>query len=309
MSGNELGMFLRTRRKGITPAEAGLLTGHSRPAGLRRSDVAALAGISVADLTSIEQGRDPHPDPPVLAALGDALRLTPTERMQLYQLSRAATDTGSSRPHREVRATVLALLRNLEPAPAVLLNNLSEVLAHTDGYEAVGGPAGLLDGTPPSQIRFVFTDSRARTVYPDWECIADEQVAALKRGPFRADPAIAALVDELTVTAGEAFTRRLHTVTGPAGATGVARLFHPEAREIHLAYETLELPPADNQRLVVYLPADRAAAAALARLTTPGPTGAHRYAVFGPVLTTDPAGTDPDLPQPRRPGLRLISGD
>jgi hypothetical protein len=176
----------------------------------------------------------------------------------------------------------------------------------------VCGPAGLLDGTPPSQIRFVFTDSRARTVYPDWECIADEQVAALKCGPFRADPAIAALVDELTVTAGEAFTRRLHTVTGPAGATGVVRLFHPEAREIRLAYETLELPP-DDQRLVVYLPADRAAAAALARLTTPAPTGEHRYAVFGPVLTTEPAGTDPELPgsatRPRRPGLRLISSD
>lgn len=312
MSGNELGLFLRTRRKGITPAEAGLLTGHGRPSGLRRSDVAALTGISVADVTRIEQGRGPHPSPPVLAALGDALRLTPADRMHLFRLSQAA-GTGSPRagagPAREVRATVLALLRTLEPAPAVLLNNLGEVLGHTAGFEAVGGPAGLLDGTPPSQVRFVFTDDRARTVYPDWECVADEQVAALKNGPFRADPNVAALVDELTVTAGVAFTRRLDAVAGPAAASGVLRLFHPEAREIRLAYETLTLPPDDGQRLVVYLPADRAAAAALARLTTPGPAGPHRYAVFGPVLTTDPGGPNPEPPRPRRPGLRLISGD
>ncbi|MEU7902342.1 helix-turn-helix transcriptional regulator [Actinoplanes sp. NPDC049118] len=319
MSGNELGLFLRTRREGITPAEAGLPGGpRRRLPGLRRSEVATLAGISVEYVTRLEQGRDRHPSPPVLAALGDALRLTSAERVHLYRLSKAAdtgfTCRGEAGTAREPRPTVLALLRTLEPTLAVLLNHLGEVLAHTAAYEAVAAPAGLLDGTPPSQARFVFTDSRARTVYPDWEHVADEQVAALKQGPFRADPDVAALVDELTVTAGDAFTRRLDTVPGLARANGVMRLYHPEAREIRLAYETLELPADDGQRLIVYLPADLAAAAALARLTTPGPTGVHRYAVFGQVLTADPGGTDPErtgrqAPEPQRPGLRLVSGD
>nr|BFE75369.1 hypothetical protein GCM10020092_086700 [Actinoplanes digitatis] len=160
----------------------------------------------------------------------------------------------------------------------------------------------------------MFTDERARTVYPDWDKVADEQVAALKQGPFHADPDVAALVDELTVTAGDTFARRYDTVSGPACANGVTRFYHPEAREIRLAYETLELPADDGQRLVVYLPADLAAAAALARLTTPGPTSVHRYAVFGQVLTTEPSAPDQQrkdrrTPDRNRPGLRLVSGD
>lgn len=117
----------------------------------------------------------------------------------------------------------------------------------------------------------MFTDSRAREAYPDWEHIADEQVAALKQGPFRADPHMAALADELAVAAGEPFTRRVDTVPGLAKATGAFRLAHPEGGPLRLAYEMLELPADDDQRLVVHLPADEATSAALDRLTRPGP--------------------------------------
>jgi transcriptional regulator with XRE-family HTH domain len=305
VSGNELGLFLRTRREAIAPAEVGLPVGpRRRLAGLRRSEVAALAGVSVEYVTRLEQGRDRRPSPPVLAALGDALRLTPPERAHLYRLSKGAdtgfTCRGQDSRAREVRPTIQALLQTLEPSLAVLVDHVGEVLACTPQYRTVAGATGLLDGSPPNLVRFVFTDSRARTAYPDWDQVADDQVATLKQGPFRADPDIAALVDELTITAGDIFTRRLATVPGLAPATGVLRLWHPEARELRLAYETLELPADDGQRLLVHLPADLATSAALYRLTTPPPGAPHPYAVFGPVRT------DPPDPDQRRPGLRLV---
>ena len=74
-----------------------------------------------------------------------------------------------------------ALLDRLEPTPAVLLNQLSDILAYTAGYERLARPVGLLDAAAPNLARFIFTDSRARSAYPDWEHLADEQVEAVTR--------------------------------------------------------------------------------------------------------------------------------
>jgi hypothetical protein len=125
-----------------------------------------------------------------------------------------------------------------------------------------------LDGTPPSLARFVFTDERARGAYPDWASVADEHVALLKQGPFRADPHVAALADELAVLAGGDFTRRVATVPGLPTPNSVLRLTHPDAGPLRLAYETLDLPADDDQRLIVYLPADEATSAALSMEST-----------------------------------------
>ncbi|WP_446038968.1 helix-turn-helix domain-containing protein [Streptomyces sp. SID1121] len=272
MSDNELGLFLRSRREGITPGEAGLPAGpRRRTPGLRRAELATLAGVSVEYVTRLEQGRDRRPSAQVLAALAAVLRLSMSERVHLHRLSKGAeggfTCMAGASPVRTVRPTVRALLSALEPAPAVLLNRLSDIVARTAAYERLAGPAGLLDGDPANFARFVFADERARTVYPDWDLVADEQVAALKQGPFRADPHVAALADELTVTAGAAFGGRVDTVPGLPRSNGVTRLVHPEAGELRLAYEILELAADDDQRLVVHLPADEATAAALDRLT------------------------------------------
>ncbi|UUN30235.1 helix-turn-helix domain-containing protein [Streptomyces sp. FIT100] len=272
MSDNELGLFLRSRREAVTPAEVGLPTGsRRRTPGLRRAELATLAGVSVEYVTRLEQGRDRRPSPPVLSALADALRLGPAERIHMHRLTKAADGgfscRGGAAPVRTVRATVRALLDRLEPAPAVLLNRLSEILACTRGYERLAGPLGLLDGDPPNLARYVFTDARARAAFPDWELVADQQVAALKQGPFRADASVAMLADELTVTAGAAFAGRVGTVPGLPRSTGVTRLAHPEAGELRLAYETLDLPADDDQRLLVHLPADDATSAALDRLS------------------------------------------
>jgi transcriptional regulator with XRE-family HTH domain len=272
-------MFLRNRREAVAPAQVGLPTGaRRRTPGLRRAELATLAGVSVEYITRLEQGRDRRPSPPVLSALADALRLAPSERIHLHRLTKAADSgfncMGGAQPNREVRPAVRAILDHLEPAPAVVLNRLSEILACTGGYRRLMAPTGLLDGDGwPHPARYVFTDPRARTCYPDWEHRADEVVAALKQGPFRADPDIAALADELTVASGGHFIRRVETVPSLAAATGITRLHHPEAGELRLAYEVLELSADDDQRLIVHLPADAASEAALDRLEGRQPGG------------------------------------
>lgn len=266
-----MGLFLRSRRNAVGPAQVGLPTGARRRApGLRRSELATLAGVSVEYITRLEQGRDRNPSPQVLAALADALALTSAERIHLYRLTKADTGfncMGGARPGRQIRPMIRALLDQLEPAAAVVVNRLTDVLACTDGYRRLMEPTGALDGEHYANLaHFAFTDPRAREVYPDWDHLADQLVATLKQGPFRADPEIAALADQLTITAGAAFTDRVATVPNLPAATGVTRMAHPAAGTLRLAYETLDLFADDDQQLIVHLPADPATADALDRL-------------------------------------------
>jgi transcriptional regulator with XRE-family HTH domain len=265
----ELGTFLRSRRETVTPSQVGLPTGRRRRTpGLRRAELATISGVSVDYLTRLEQGRDRHPSPQVLAALADALRLSVGERVQLRNLAKAASGAdvlcpGGLPPEWEVRPTMRALLDRLAPTPAVLLNRLGETLAHTSAYERLARPIGLLDGRPPSQVRFVFTDDRSRAVYPDWDRIADEQVATLKAKSSPNDPHLVHLIDELTVVAGAPFAERLRATPVPPHRIGVERLIHPEVGELRLSYETLD---SEGHHLIIYLPADDASSAALDRL-------------------------------------------
>lgn len=284
MSDNELGLFLRQRREAVTPAEVGLPAGpRRRTPGLRRSELATLAGVSIEYLTRLEQGRDRNPSPPVTQALADALRLTRGERVHLLQLAKASDPTFNCRggfgPNREIRPAVQATLDLLEPAPAVLMNRLSEILACTEGYRRLMGPAGLLDGElPSSYVRYIFTDPRARETYPDWDHKADKAVSTLKQGPGRADPQVARLIDELLVTGGEEFARRMDSIPGMADTNGVGRIHHPEAGMLRIAYESLQLSADDDQFILVLLPADDATAEALDRLVGRRPGGLRAVA-------------------------------
>lgn len=115
-------------------------------------------------------------------------------------------------------------------------------------------------------MRYVLSDPRARAAYPDRDRVADQQVAWLKGEVRRNDPHAAEPAADLTVLAGPAFVDRMAAPAGPTDRTGVDRMLHPEAGALRLAYEILDLPDADEQRLVVLLPADDATAAALDRL-------------------------------------------
>ncbi|MDA0565976.1 helix-turn-helix domain-containing protein [Streptomonospora sp. S1-112] len=270
MDDSDLGTFLRARREAVTPGEVGLPTGpRRRTPGLRRAELATVAGVSVDYLTRLEQGRDRNPSPQVLAALADALRLPVSERVHLRNLAKEASGAdvlcpGGMPPDRHVRPTIRALLDRLEPTPAALFDRLGDVLAHTAAYERLAGPLGLLDGDPPNRAWFVFTDDRARAAFPDWDRVADQQAALLKAESSRTDPHLAHLVEELTVAAGAAFTDRMAAVPASPRRTGAERLVHPEVGELRLSFEILD---AEGQHVVVHLPADDASAAALDRLT------------------------------------------
>ncbi|MDQ7910738.1 helix-turn-helix transcriptional regulator [Phytohabitans sp. ZYX-F-186] len=269
---SELGEYLRGRREAITPARVGLPDGpRRRTPGLRRAELATLAGVSVEYLTRLEQGRDRHPSPQVLGALADALRLDVDQRFHLHLLAKPGGGlvcSGRVTPASTVRPTVRALLDRLEPAPAYVVNRLGSLIAYTEGFRRLARPVGLLDGDPPSLHRFLFTDPRARTAYPDWERRADEAAAALRfEARDEGDEHTRELVDWLSVAAGGPFIERLSQPPALARATGVHRLVHPEVGELSLAYETLDLPAGDYQQLVVYLPADEATGAALDAVT------------------------------------------
>ncbi|WP_067481313.1 helix-turn-helix domain-containing protein [Actinomadura hibisca] len=279
-SDNELGTFLRTRREAVAPAEVGLPAGsRRRTPGLRRSELATLAGISVEYLTRLEQGRDRRPSAQVLGALADALRLSMEERMHLNYAANAAEGASlfpcpKARPVTQaVRPTVRALLETLEPTPAVLVNHLTGVLAHTGGYARVFGAVGALDGAEPNLARYVFTDGRSRAAYPDWDRVADEMASWIRQVCSMDQPPVPQLVRDLTIGAGAAFSKRVESQPAFVPRTGLQRLHHPEAGELRLSYEALELPPDDGQRLLVYLPADDATAAALDLLAGRRPGG------------------------------------
>lgn len=242
-----------------------------------------LTGVSVEYLIRLEQGRDSHPSAQVLSALAETLRLSPRERVHLHQLSKGVSGfscgAAENGPNRTVRPTVLAILAQLEPAPAAITNRCTEILACTEGYRKLMAPSGLFEqGEPADLARFVFTHPGARELYPEWDAAADKLVASLKQGPFRADPMVAALVDELTVTAGTAFTHRLATLPGLPPSGGTDRLNHPEAGTLRLAYESLDLSVDDDQSLYVLLPADEVSAKALDQLVGRRPGGLRSLA-------------------------------
>ena len=270
-------MFLRSRREALSPADVGLPVGpRRRTSGLRRAEVATLAGVSVDYLIRLEQGRDTHPSAQVLAALAEALRLSEEDLDHLRNLAAIINGTELCPQARAaattVRPTVRAMLARLEPAPAFVVNHLGDLLAWTDGYDQLARPLGILDGEHPNLLWFTFTDERARSAHPDWDAIADELVASLHELRF-GDPATDALAARLSQAAGATFTHRWERLPVGGRRTGVTRLVHPHVGAFRLAFETLELADLDRQRLVVYLPADDASSAGLDRLAGRHPGG------------------------------------
>ncbi|HWM19784.1 MAG TPA: helix-turn-helix domain-containing protein [Ilumatobacteraceae bacterium] len=267
----ELGTFLRSRREAVTPAEVGLPDGaRRRTPGLRRAELATLAGVSVDYLIRIEQGRDTHPSAQVLAALAEALRLSEDDMHHLRQLAAISSGTElcpqARAAARTVRPTVRAMLEHLEPAPAFVVNHLGDLLAWTDGYDRLARPLGVLDGDEPNLLWFTFGGERARAAFPDWNDVADEQIANLHaelRGP---DDDARALADHLARTAGADFTDRWDRRPVGRSRTGITAFAHPDVGLLRMAFETLDLSDPDRQRLVIYLPADSATSAGLDRL-------------------------------------------
>ena len=268
-----LGEYLRARREQVQPSDVGLpASGRRRTPGLRREEVATLAGVSIDYLVRLEQGRDVNPSAGVLAGLASALRLDDDERMHLFKL---AAITGSSELCPEARAaavdippSVRQLLDRLDPTPAFVLGAAGDLLAANRAWETIVRPLGMLDGEDPNLVRYLFLDARAKAVYPDWGDVADGQVAALRQAGVRAGPSLAvdALIEELLHVPEFASRWAAHAVAEKR--RGAKRIVHPSVGELRVMFETLLLPDDGYLRLVTWLPADEASASALLTAAT-----------------------------------------
>ncbi|MFJ9588662.1 helix-turn-helix transcriptional regulator [Streptomyces acidicola] len=253
---DEVSAFLKSRRAKITPQKAGLPEyGQRRVPGLRRGEVAMLAGVSVEYYTRLERGYLGGVSDNVLDALAKALRLDDTERDHLHALARAA-NTGPPRVRRRpkkttVRPSVLRIIEGLHDQPAFVRNNRMDILAANPLAHALHYQA--FEQTPANTCRFVFLDPRAPLFYPDWERIARDGVGALRvevaKDPY--DRELSNLIGELS-TRSDAFrtlwgSRDVHVFTA-----GTKRFRHPAVGEMELVHEVLDLPGDEGLSLTVY---------------------------------------------------------
>jgi transcriptional regulator with XRE-family HTH domain len=269
-----LAAFLRARRERTSPRDVGLpVNGRRRTPGLRREEVATLAGVSVDYLVRLEQGRDDHPSAEVLVALADAMRMTEDERRHLFHLgaiSMGAAMCPAAVPLvRDVAPTVVALLERLHPTPAFVLGPVGDVLAWNDAWAAVVGALGVLDDPQPNLARYVFLDPRSRDAFPAWWIAADEQVGRLRRAMTRweADETVAELIAQLR-TAPE-FEVRWAAHPVDEKRRGAKLIAHPTVGDLDLVVEVLAVADDSEQVLVTWLPADDVTAARLDAVVAP----------------------------------------
>jgi len=248
--------FLTTRRAKVTPHEAGLpeFGGKRRVPGLRREEVALLAGVSVDYYVRLERGNLAGVSDQVLDAVAQALRLDDAERAHLHDLARTCSGPVRRSKRAPVSKVRPGILRILEATslPAYVRNRRMDILAANDLAVALYG--GLLerDNLPVNFARFLFLDHRAPELFLDWERVADSAAATLRaeagRDPY--DKNLTDLIGEL-VTRSDGFRERWgrHNVWHHRSA--VKRLRNPVVGDLELTGEALDLPP-EGLTVVIY---------------------------------------------------------
>ncbi|MEU8176443.1 helix-turn-helix domain-containing protein [Microbispora hainanensis] len=295
---NALGSFLKARRALVRPEDAGLpAIGRRRVAGLRRDELAALAGVSLAYLTRLEQGRDRNPSEQVLDALGAALRLDADLTAHLHALARDASRPYGGPPRRPGERPAPERPAPGHPAPEHpapehpapehpasgardLLDAWASIPAYLRGrrFDVLAANAAAIALAPmyrPGRnlVRDVFLDPGARALFPRWDAVAAGSVAALRAvaGTGLDDPALRELVEELSAASGD--FRRLwerHDVRPTRNET--KEFAHPVAGPLVLRRHSLAVGGTDGQVVIAYqAEPGTPSAAALARLTAPTP--------------------------------------
>ncbi|MEU2131911.1 helix-turn-helix transcriptional regulator [Streptomyces sp. NPDC018352] len=251
----DLGDFLRSRRARIQPEDVGLQAyGRRRVPGLRREEVAQLAGVSVDYYIRLEQGRGPSVSDAVLDAIARVLWLDETEHTYLRTVARPRAGASAPASSQRVRPGLRLVLDSLAGAPAFVLGRRMDVLAWNALGDAVVG-FSRMPAAERNMPRQVFLEPAARELYPDWAAVAAETVAYLRldAGLHPDDRRLATLVGELSLKSED--FRRLwadHQVKSKTG--GVKRINHAVAGELVLPYETLGAAGDPGQSLVVYTP-------------------------------------------------------
>jgi transcriptional regulator with XRE-family HTH domain len=253
----ELRDFLRSRRARLEPPDVGLewRLGARRVTGLRREEVALIAGISVDYYTRLEQGRARNVSDQVLDALARALKLDDLEREHLRVLARPDS---SHRPAPTRTATVSAgvqmMLDVLDPVPAVVHTSLHDLLKFNRMGAILFGNLSTLPAHQANMARWTFLDPHAREVFPDWEKIAAVTAASLRRAAAEHSdrPALNELIGELSVASAD-FTRMWadHKIRAPGSA--LKTFAHPLVGEFTLLYQDLRIPQEVDQYIAVYI--------------------------------------------------------
>jgi len=251
----DLGDFLRSRRARIQPEEVGLASyGRRRVPGLRREEVAQLAGVSVDYYIRLEQGRGPSVSDAVLDAIARVLRLDDTEHAYLHTVARPPKKQPPRRRAPRVRPGVQLLLDGMERTPAFVSGPGMEVLA----WNALGDALLGFSRMAPARRNIVlqlFLEPDGRDLYPDFAAVAAQTVAHLRlsAGAHPDDPVLRDLVGELSLKS-EDFRRLWADHQVKACMYGVKRVQHPVAGLLTLPYESLTLPETPDQTLVAYTP-------------------------------------------------------
>ena len=292
----ELGEFLRKCRAGTTPEAAGL-PGYAGQAGrrvhgLRREEVAQLAGVSVDYYTRLEQGRHTSPSEAVLDALGRVFQLDAAARAHLADLAHPARHRAEPAAAQRVRPAMQQMIASMTDHPAFIVGRRTDVLAANTLARAL-----LTDWTrlPPrhrNYTRWVFLDPGARAAFRDWPAVAAEVVGTLRlyAGRFPDDPRLGELVGELAIKSPD-FRTWWNGHTVHERTHGTKHMSHPAVGEITIRYEALALPGDEDQTLFVYT-------------TDPGSPSHDNlrllalWAAQQPVSSPDPGGTRTPPPAP-----------
>jgi transcriptional regulator with XRE-family HTH domain len=287
-----LGAFLKSRRDRVTPAAVGLRTYGTarRVPGLRREELAQLAGVSAGYYTRLEQGQAETASAQVLDALARVLQLDEIETVHLHNLARQPANRGLSEPPREEpHPRVLALLDALGDAtPAIVLGRRADVLAWNRAGHALKAEHLPFDAPQdparrPSLPRMFFLDPLTRDLHRNWDEVARAHVAYLRlaAGRYPTDALLAELIGELTMRSDEFATM---WATGEVAdcTVGTMQLQHPTVGAADVTYQVWLQPDSPDHRLEIYTPNDPGSADALRILAhetrrdrEPGPLRSH----------------------------------
>jgi transcriptional regulator with XRE-family HTH domain len=260
----ELGAFLRSRRERVAPEQVGMpAAGRRRTPGLRREELAQLAGVGVTWYTWLEQGRSINPSEQVLDAIARTLQLDRHEREHLLALAGHTTDTAPPEID-SIPAGVRALLDRLSPHPACVVGARFDILAYNATYGAMIEDLDTIPVEDRNMLWLAFTHPAWRTALVDWDNAAAHMTATLR----------ASMADHVGEPAWKSLVRRLraaspdfagmwdtHDVGAPENRTKV--LLSPRFGLLRFDYTNLWFGPRRGARLVIYAPADAATAAAL----------------------------------------------
>ncbi|CAL9564582.1 hypothetical protein SUDANB15_04676 [Streptomyces sp. enrichment culture] len=284
----ELSEFLRTRRARLKPEDVGLpdFGRHRRVPGLRREELAQLAGVSVAYYTRLEQGNGRNVSAEVLDSIARALRLTDAEHAHLTHLAKPKQHKKKQVARdRQVRPALRQLLDSLDTVPAYVVGRRSDILAWNRMAAALFGDWGKLPAQERNWARLVFLDPDCRELFVEWDQKASDMVAYLRMdaGCHPDDPQLSSLVGELSVKSEE-FRRLWAAHDVKEKSHGVKRVRHPLVGELTLFFESFRPAGETEQSLVTYFAEPGSPSAEALRLLGSWGADARRSGTSAPTV-------------------------